>query len=168
MFDLARLRVFAVLIATVSVLGLSACGGDDSDDSSESDESTTEASTPVTPTEPAGPDPAVAEMQSNLENAGFKVSGAQKGSGQPHPLGALDVVLPSKANVTIYVYASPAEAQAGGKELVTLAENPKFDPVTETTIEGANVYSGTICCVEDGAVLDDAEFQSVVVAGEGQ
>jgi hypothetical protein len=153
----------AIGVLFISVL-LVACGGDDE---GEETPPAVELSTPAVAEEAPQVAPEVTALKQRLTSAGYRVSEDDPGSEQPPPLGVLRISLPSKASVAILVYATPAEAQQGGAGLVQLAETPKFDPVVETAVVGSNVYSGRTCCVENGAVLDNAEFQGVVDAGQG-
>lgn len=104
----------------------------------------------------------VARLQGRLEGAGFKVGKTNVGSGNPVPVGAVEVRLGGGAQVVVYVYGSAADARqsaAGFKPL----ERDQPDQIA-VRAEGANLYVGTI---EEPATFPQEKFEAVVAAAEG-
>ena len=104
----------------------------------------------------------VARIQGRLEGAGFKVQETDIGSGNPEPVGALEVRLGGGAQVVVYIYGSAADARRSARDFEPVEQD--MPDQIEVRADGANLYVGTI---EEPATLPQDKFDAAVAAAEG-
>jgi len=172
-FLLRRHRVrFTAMAAAAAIAGLLAVGCGDNTTSSTASEAAAQTTaahaetidTAVTPTstaeDPPGPKPGD-DVRDRLEDAGFQVRFAERGSGSPRASRAFSVPLGRGAQVTIYLYPSAAAAKAKLAEFKPLLRD--MPDQVAAVAEGDLLLVGTI---QEPAKLPVSKFEKVVQAAK--
>jgi len=172
-FLLRRHRVRFTALAAVAIAGLLAAGcGDDSSSSTapataapETTAAQTQTTdTTITPidTEEDPPEPKPGDdVRDRLKTAGFQVRFAERGSGSPRAIRAFSVPLGGGATVTIYLYASAADAESKLAEFKPLLRD--MPDQVSAVAEGDLLLVGTI---QEPAKLPESKFEKVVAAAK--
>jgi hypothetical protein len=143
------------------------CGG--SDDDAQPPQPAASTQTQTTATAPAPPPskrkltPAVAPAKKRLEKAGYDVivSGVQ--GVDPPPQGALELPLDKGGQVTVYAYASAADAKEKAAEFEPLAR--KYPAFYAVAVEGSTTYVGS---ADEPERLDRKGFDRAVARAENK
>ncbi|MEA2443290.1 MAG: hypothetical protein QOJ12_582 [Thermoleophilales bacterium] len=142
------------------------CGGSDEPKPPQPAASTrTTTATPQPPAPPAKPKTSrtVAPKQKRLEKAGYDVIVTRTAGVEPPPEGALEFPLKGGGQITVFVYAKPADAQTKGAEFEKLAK--QYPDRAKVTVVGATAYVGT---AEVPEKLDRAAFDKAVARAESK
>jgi hypothetical protein len=142
------------------------CGG--SDDDAQPPQAAASTQTQATATTPTPPptrktSPAVAPKKKRLEKAGYDVivSGVQ--GVDPPPQGALELPLDKGGQITVYAYASAADAKEKAAEFEPLAR--KYPAFYAVEVEGSTTYVGS---ADEPERLDRKGFDEAVARAENK
>jgi hypothetical protein len=124
---------------------------------------TTSTPTPTTPErERRAADPDTAAKKKRLERAGFEDVEASGVEGvEPQPEAGLEFPLDGGGQVSIFVYASAADARAKADEFEKLAR--RYPAYFRVAVRGSTTYVGA---AEQPEKLDRAAFDKAVEAAE--
>lgn len=163
------LRPATALVA--AALLVAGCG--DSEDGTTDTQATAPQAPPPTTTQPparttpereqqaAAPEPA--KKKRRLEQAGYDEVIASGTAGvEPAPEAGLEFDLDGGGRVSVFVYASPADARTKGEEFDKYVR--RYPEYFRVAVRGATTYVGM---AEQPEKLDRAEFDEAVAAAEG-
>ena len=150
--------------ATACALVAAGCGGSDDDEAQPAKPAATQTTQTAPTTAPPAKErtpTAVAPKKERLEKAGYDVIVSGTGGVDPPPEGALEFPLKGGGQITVFVYAKPADARAQAAEFEKLAK--QYPDRAKVAVVGATAYVGT---AEAPEKLDIPAFNRAVARAE--